>query len=90
MTRITTRYVVRNRAGEELVVPSLSDLHSLYTHGFLSDDDLVRRERSQTWLRVGEMALEGGRGRAWDPRALLAVAGALIALALAVGLLLLR
>jgi hypothetical protein len=89
MTRITTRYVVRNAAGEELVVPSLADLHALYTHGFLADDDLVRQERSQAWVRAGEMpALHGARELRRDPKRLLAVAAALVALAAAIGLLL--
>ena len=39
--RASMRYVVRNRAGEELVCPSLADLHGLYAQGFLGDQDLV-------------------------------------------------
>jgi hypothetical protein len=91
VTRITTRYVVRNARGEELVVPSLADLHALYAHGFLADDDLVRQERSQAWVPAGEMgALQGVREVRRDPRRLLAVAAAFVALAAALGLLLSR
>lgn len=73
------RYRVRNSSGEELVVPSLRDLHDLYEHGFLTDDDLVRSERSDRWIRAGAMpALHGVRARRLDPRKLaLLVAGAM-------------
>jgi hypothetical protein len=65
------RYFVRNREGEELVVPSLGDLHALYDQGFLGDDDLVRSERSDRWMRAGAMpALHGVRLRRSDPRKL--------------------
>jgi hypothetical protein len=73
------RYRVRNALGEELVVPSLSVLHDLYSHGFLADDDLVRSETSSRWVRAGALpALHGVRERRADPRkvALLALAAA--------------
>ena len=59
------RYHVRNASGEELVVPSLGDLHDLYVHGFLGDDDLVRADTAARWVRAGAMpALHGVRRRA--------------------------
>ncbi len=79
------RYFVRNPAGEELVCPSLSDLHALYAQGFLSDDDLVRAENANRWVRAGSLpALRGVRERRRDPRrmAALLAAAALVALAL--------
>ncbi len=81
--RRAMRYRVRNASGEELVVPTLRDLHDLYEHGFLTDDDLVRSERSDRWIRVGAMpALHGVRERRADPRKLaLLVAGALAVVA---------
>ena len=83
------RYHVRDAGGRELVVPSLDDLHRLYEHGFLSDDDLVRAETSDRWVCAGSMrALQGVRERAGDARKVaLFVAGAVV-LATAVGLLL--
>jgi hypothetical protein len=83
------RYHVRNGAGEELVVPSLADLHTLYSHGFLGDDDLVRAETSERWIRAGAMrALQGVREqRAESPRKVALLLGALIALATALGIL---
>ena len=79
------RYFVRNPAGEELVCPSLSDLHALYAQGFLSDDDLVRAENASRWVPAGSFpALRGVRERRSDPRrmAALLAAAALVALAL--------
>ncbi len=79
------RYHVRNARGEELVCPSLSDLSALYAQGFLEDDDLVRAERSQRWVRAGSMpALRGLRDRRREPAkmALLLAAAATLALAL--------
>ncbi len=72
------RYHVRNTEGEELLVPSLEDLHRLYTHGFLSDDDLVRADTAKRWVRAGAMpALHGVREARTDLRkAALIVAGA--------------
>ncbi len=78
------RYFVRDAAGRELVVPSLRDLHDLYVHGFLTDDDLVRSETATRWVLVGSMpALHGVRERRADPRRVLFYA---VAIALAVGL----
>ena len=78
-----TRYVIRNADGEELVCPSLADLHTLYTQGFLGDEDLVRQEGSLRWTPAGSMAaLRGVRERRADPRKvamLLAAALALVA-----------
>ena len=87
-----TRYVMRNAEGDELVCPSLADLHALYTQGFLSDDDFVRQEGTFRWIPVGSMpALRGVRERRADPRkvtillaAALAVVGSLAVLARAV------
>ena len=86
------RYRVRNAAGEELVVPSLDDLHALSVHGFLGDHDLVRAETSTRWVELGAMpALEGVRERrAESPRKVLAILAALVALATAIGIMLAR
>jgi hypothetical protein len=72
------RYHVRNAEGEELVVPSLQDLHRLYTDGFLSDEDLVRASTATRWVRAGAMpALHGVREARTDLRkTALIVAGA--------------
>ena len=89
MRRMT--YRVRNAEGEELVVPSLADLHDLYAHGFLADDDLVRAETSPRWVRAGAMpALHGVRERRSNPRRVGMLLAALIALAAGLGLLLAR
>jgi len=83
------RYHVRNAEGEELVVPTLRDLHDLYTHGFLSDDDLVRAETAARWVRAGAMpALHGVREKRADPRRVALLLAAVIALAIGIGLLL--
>jgi len=83
------RYHVRNAEGEELVVPTLRDLHDLYTHGFLSDDDLVRSETAARWVRAGAMpALHGVREKRADPRRMALLLAAVIALAIVIGLLL--
>jgi hypothetical protein len=86
------RYHVRDVDGRELVVPSLPDLHALYAHGFLSDDDLVRAESSEHWIQAGKMrALQGVREqRAESPRKVVLLVGGLIVLATAVGILLSR
>ena len=56
------RYFVRNAEGQELVVPSLADLHALYDQGFLADEDLVRAETADRWIRAGAMpALHGAK-----------------------------
>lgn len=92
MRKAVTRYHVRDAHGNELTVPSLEDLHQLYAHGFLTDDDWVRSERSQRWVPAGELAaLEGVRdARTTEPRRMLAFVAALVALAAALGLLLAR
>jgi hypothetical protein len=78
-----TRYVMRNAAGEELVCPSLADLHALYAQGFLTDDDFVRQEGTFRWIPVASMpALHGLRENRADRRKvaiLLAAALALVA-----------
>ncbi len=83
------RYRVRNAAGEELVVPTLRDLHRLYTDGFLGDDDLVRSERATVWVRVGAMpALRGVREARADPKKMAILLAAAIAVATGIGVLL--
>jgi hypothetical protein len=88
MTRIKTRYVVRNARAEELVVPSLDDLRALYQQGFLDDGDEVRQERSQTWTAVGGFhALHGLRqARRERPARMTAILVAALALATALGI----
>jgi len=86
--RAAARYVIRNSDGEELLCPSLADLHALYVQGFLSDDDLVRPEGSSRWTPAGLMpALRGVRERRTDPRRMLIVLAAAMILALALALL---
>lgn len=76
------RYHVRNAAGEELTVPSLSVLHNLYEHGFLGDDDLVRSDTSSRWVRAGSLpALHGIRERRADPRTVAVLVAAAVVLA---------
>jgi len=83
------RYQVRDAEGRELTVPSLADLHALYDQGFLAEDDLVRQEKAERWVRAGEMpALDGARHRRAGPRWILAVLAAAVALAAAIGLML--
>jgi hypothetical protein len=85
------KYLVRDHEGHELVVPSLPDLHALYAQGFLADDDLVRQETSDRWVRAGAMpALHGVRLRRADPRKVWLLAAAAAALAAGVALLLAR
>jgi hypothetical protein len=85
------RYHVKDAQGKELVVPSLDDLHDLYVHGFLADDDLVRADTSERWVRAGAMgALQGVRERRADPRKMGLLLAAAIALATAIGVLLAR
>ncbi len=63
------RYLVRDAHGRELTVPTLGDLAALHRAGFISDDDQVRQERSERWVRAGEMpALSGRRDRQRDRR----------------------
>jgi hypothetical protein len=92
MSRAAMRYRVRNADGEELVVPTLADLHRLYADGFFSDEDLVRAETSDRWVRAGAMrALQGVREqRAEDPRKVTWLILALVALATGIGILLSR
>ncbi len=83
------RYRVRNAEGEELVVPTLRDLHRLYADGFLGDDDLVRSERATAWVRVGAMpALHGVREVKADPRKMALLLAAATAIAAGIGILL--
>jgi hypothetical protein len=68
------RYFVRNQRGEELIVPSLADLHGLYSQGFLEDDDYVRAESADRWVKAGRMpALAGVRLKRREPGNLLQV-----------------
>ncbi len=83
------RYHVRNASGDELVVPSLRDLHRLYSDGFLGDDDLVRSDRATVWVRAGAMpALHGVREAKADPRKMAILLAAAIAVATGIGILL--
>jgi len=85
------RYVVKNQRGEELLVPSLADLHGLYSQGFLEDDDYVRAENSERWVKAGRMpALAGVRLRRREPAKLLMLIVAAAALVASIALLLLR
>ncbi len=82
------RYHVRNAAGEELVVPTLEDLHRLYDHGFLGNDDLVRAETAKRWVRAGAMpALGGVRETRAEPRKVMLLLAAALAVAVAIALL---
>jgi hypothetical protein len=85
------RYFVRNQRGEELIVPSLADLHGLYSQGFLEDDDLVRAENAEHWVRAGRMpALAGVRHTRREPGKLALLVAAAVALVALVALLLAR
>lgn len=90
MTRIMTRYVVRDERGDELIVPSLDDLRALYVQGFLAETDGVRQERSPHWIRVADFAaLHGLReARRESPIRVGAVLMAALALAAAIGIML--
>lgn len=82
------RYVIRSSQGQELLCPSLADLHALYSQGFLSDDDMVRMEGSQRWVPAGSMpALRGVRERKTDLRKAALVLAAAVVLTLAMALL---
>jgi hypothetical protein len=86
-----TRYLVRDRDGRELTVPSLADLAALHRAGFLGDDDLVRQERSERWVRAGDMAaLRGRRDRRVDRRWVWSVLAAAVLLAGALAMILAR
>ena len=41
--------------GRELMFPSFKDFQSMYRLKFVGPDDLVRRESSERWVRVGDM-----------------------------------
>jgi hypothetical protein len=83
------RYVVRDERGEELTCPSLADLHALYRQGLVGEDDLVRAERSDRWVRAGDFPpLRGERARRAEPRQMLLVLAAAAALGLGIWLLL--
>lgn len=85
------RYRVRNARGEELVVPSLRDLHRLYADGFLADDDLVRSESATRWERAGSLpALHGVREERSDWRKMALLLLAAVALAAGIAILLRR
>jgi hypothetical protein len=86
------RYHVRNATGEELTVPTLADLATLYAGGFLADDDLVRAESATRWVRAGAMpALHGVRLRQRSrPARVWAIFAAAAALATGIGLLVAR
>ncbi|MBK9517315.1 MAG: hypothetical protein IPO09_08185 [Anaeromyxobacter sp.] len=84
------RYLVRDRDGRELTVPSLADLAALHRQGFLGDEDLVRRETSARWERVADLAALGatrGRQRTRDLRWVVAVLFAAVTLVAALALL---
>lgn len=85
------RYHVRDQLGQELIVPSLADLHGLYTHGFLDDEDYVRAENSERWVKAGRMpALAGIRLVRREPGKLLLLLGAAVAMTALIALLLAR
>jgi hypothetical protein len=85
------RYFVKDHLGQELVVPSLTDLHDLYNHGFIEDTDLVRSETSERWVMAGRMpALAGVRHRKREPGKFLMLLAAAIALVSLIALLLAR
>lgn len=48
------KYHVKNEHGE-LVVPSYRELRSLYKAQFIGDEDQVRKEDSERWVRAGNM-----------------------------------
>jgi len=48
------KYFIRNEHGE-LRVQSYAELRTLYQRQFLSDDDEVRREGSDRWVKAGQM-----------------------------------
>jgi len=80
------RYFIKNAEGQELVCPTLADLHTLYAQGFLTDEDLVRAESSQRWVPASALpALRGVRDRRAEPRkmALVLIAAAVLVLAVA-------
>jgi hypothetical protein len=48
------KFHIRNADGE-LVVSSYAELRSLYQRQFISDDDEVRRDDSDRWVKAGDM-----------------------------------
>jgi hypothetical protein len=48
------KFHIRNGDGE-LVVPSYAELRTLYLRKFIADDDEIRREGSDQWIRAGQM-----------------------------------
>ncbi len=83
------RYFIRSADGRELVCPTLADLHSLYQQGFLGDDDLVRPENSDRWVRAGVMpALHGAREQRRDPRKVMALLAAIAVVVMGLAILL--
>jgi hypothetical protein len=86
--RANPRYRIRNAAGEELVCPTLADLHALYAQGFLDEHDLVRSEGSTRWVPVSALpALRGVQERRTSPRKVSLVVAAAVALAAGLALL---
>lgn len=85
------RYHVRNSQGEELVVPSLTDLHDLYVHGFIEETDLIRSDSAERWIMAGRMpALAGVRLRRREPKKIVTLLIAAIAFVALIALLLVR
>ena len=48
------KFYVRHE-GQELMFPSFKDFQSMYRMKFIGEDDLVRRESSERWVRVGDL-----------------------------------
>jgi hypothetical protein len=61
--RACLRYRIRDADGRELTVPSLADLAALHRQGFVAEDDLVRQETAERWVRAGELLGQADRGR---------------------------
>lgn len=59
------KFYVRNEHGE-LVVPTYGELRKLYEKQFIDDEDEVRREGSDRWIKAGQMPeLREARPRPW-------------------------
>jgi len=83
------RYRVRDAEGRELTVPSLGDLAALHRQGFVGDDELVRQETAERWVRAADLLGPSARrrhDRRWLWSALLAAVTLTVALALALAL----
>ncbi len=79
------RYRVRSEGGE-LRVSDYAELHSLYRCGFIADEDEIRKEDSDRWVKAGAIAdLRLVKPRPW----LQANQFAWLAVAIAVGSLIL-